>query len=291
MCWTWQDSRPKLTGLVFCISALAANHLHATDMNLEIQVTGLDAKGITLVSPVNANFDSLIRSLFKGNSNELLKLKPFMTVIRNSSAHTVVAYTTAWTMRKHGRTSINYSQHKYPDAVARTAPDRRDEIRPGELRIDVMSVELESGEWGHEATDAFYLRQFANWSAEEKTGMTELRIELDAVIFDDGLLIGPDRSRLRDHFAAYLKAKQDLYRKIVEALDSGHSVEKAFRPVTLTLSSRPDPDPGDEFAIYPHLAAEDAALWRRRYGDQAVQKILKQALRKEPFVIRRQEEP
>lgn len=256
-------------------------------MNFQIDVSALNFHNIALLSPVNEGFDSLIRSLFKGDSDELLHLKPFMTVISNNSTHTVVAYAVDWTIKRPGGTQVMHDQRKYPDAVAATAPERGKEILPGERKIDAMSVEIHSGTLGTKPTEAFYLRQFANWFDEYSAGMTELRIVLDAVIFEDGLLIGPDRSDLHDHFAAYLKAKQDLYRRIVESLDTGHSVEDTFRSVTVL----PEPESGDEFHFYRRLATEDAARCRRRHGDQAVRDIFEQALRAEPSIIRRQPVP
>ena len=65
----------------------------------------------------------------------------------------------------------------------------------------------------------------------------DLHIDLNAVIFADGTLIGADdRSALTNLFSAYVQAKQDWYRGIIEALDAGQSVAESFAPVERFLA-------------------------------------------------------
>lgn len=69
----------------------------------------------------------------------------------------------------------------------------------------------------------------------------ELHVELNAVIFADGLLLGADdHSTLSDLFSTYVQAKQDWYRGIMQALDAGKSVAEAFAPVEQFLADATD---------------------------------------------------
>jgi hypothetical protein len=138
---------------------------------------------------------------------------------------------------------------------------------------------------GNEPTENFYLRQFAEWTSDDADAK-ELRIEIDAAILDDGTLLGSDKSDLATDFAAYLGAKQDLYRKIVDALDGGSSWQEAFRSVDAILSTKPRPDVHNPLWVYSRLAAEDANRWREACAEGSVD-LFRRAVRREPFVITR----
>ena len=185
-------------------------------MALGIHVSNLEADAIAITSAADPGFDSEIRALFQGDSEELLKLKPFLVIISNGSTRTMVAYTLTWVLKQPGGSRITHVQSKYPDAVADAFPVRGNEIRPGEQKIDPMSIELDCGRWTGEATGPFYLKQFANWF-NEYADATELHICFDAVIFDDGDLLGPNEARLEQDFLTYLNSKEDCYRSILKA--------------------------------------------------------------------------
>jgi GNAT superfamily N-acetyltransferase len=116
----------------------------------------------------------------------------------------------------------------------------------------------------------------------------ELHIELDAVIFDDGTLVGAGESALNREFAAYVSAKQNWYRSIVTTLDTGGSLEEAFRPLdefrTRPMERLPFKDP---LALWTGQGAGDLSRWRHRHGDAEAAAMARRALRKEPFVIYR----
>jgi hypothetical protein len=113
-----------------------------------------------------------------------------------------------------------------------------------------------------------------------------LEIEIDAAILNDGTLLGADRSDLAADFTAYFRAKQDLYRELMNLLDGGSSFEEAFRPIKSILSQRPEPYRRNPSRFYPRLAAQDAQLWRERYGEASVN-LMKQSMQREPFIVRR----
>ena len=83
-----------------------------------------------------------------------------------------------------------------------------------------------------------------------------------------------------------------------KALDEGRSVDTAFSAVREFLDewsreiragkiSRQVDDPK---AIWTEQAAAEAARWRRKFGDERIRKILKTAIRLEPFEIHRRAE-
>jgi hypothetical protein len=260
------------------------------NMSLSIHAASWGTEGITLTSPDDQEFDSLIRSLFKGNLEELLRSKPFLVIVSNHSARTIVAYTMEWTVEQN-TTQVTLCQYKYPDAVGGAVQLRGNEIRSAEQKIVANGIEIYCGRWGTEPIDECYLRQLADWSG--RFVGADIRVTLDAVIFEDGELIGPDKSHLGEHFAAYVNAKQDVYRSLVQGLDSGQSMGEAFRPIDEMIAAA-RANPGlieNPLAIWPRQAAGEALGWRKRYGDVHLPSILRRALRKEPFVIYRRDKP
>jgi len=104
-------------------------------MAISVTIGGPKIEGIELSSPTAPEFDAAVRSLFRGESDELLKLKPFLTIVSNRFDRTLVAYALKWEVAQRAGMSITTPQHKYPDAVAPATPRRSNEIRPGEQKI------------------------------------------------------------------------------------------------------------------------------------------------------------
>jgi hypothetical protein len=257
-----------------------------------IHVEDWKIEGIALVPPDDQEFDSLVGSLFKGNAAELLKLKPFLTIISNRSPRTIVAYTLYWKIKQPNESRVSRSQYKYPDAVGSPMPARGNEIHSGEQKIVAMNIEINCGRWDGEATDEFYLRQFVDWFVEYADA-SDVHIGFDAVIFQDGEMIGPDQSRLGDHFAAYVAAKQGFYRSLVQSLDSGQSMDQAFGPIEAAIAANtanPRLDSTNLPVMWQTVAALEVLAWRRRYGDAALPDILRRALWEEQFVIRKRDD-
>ena len=140
-----------------------------------------------------------------------------------------------------------------------------------------------------------FLGQFVEQKDTLLASAVDLHIELNAVIFADGLLVGPDdQSTLTDLFSTYVQAKQDWYRGILAALEAGQSVAESFAPVERFLEDATDRlragshFPSEKAAdMWTRQAAADATRWRRRYADGDIPALLKQAIRLDPFPIRR----
>jgi tetratricopeptide (TPR) repeat protein len=256
-----------------------------------VTIGGPKIEGLELMLPTDLEFDAAARSLFKGNCDELLKLKPFLTIVSNRCDRTLVAYALEWKLEwnvARDEKSITFGQRMYPDAVAPTAPRRGNEIRPGEQKITAMAIEINGGLWGEQATEDFYLCQFNNWLREYKDALG-LTISMDAAIFEDGEILGPNKSELHLDFLAYVDAKQGYYRTIVEGLDSGMSLDDAFAPIEAVAKTNVEnPKFGSENVRirWTRIAAGEVRSWRDRYGDEVAPEIYRSALRKEPFEIR-----
>jgi hypothetical protein len=169
-------------------------------------------------------------------------------------------------------------------------------MAPGVRRVEAKGLVIQG--WG-EGPDGEYYDQFLPQFVTEKDQIlrnaSELRIELNAAIFSDGTLVGPDDgSWLSELFSSSVRAKQDWYRTILTALDRGASVLEAFRPLdqfveeTRTrMRSGHHVAQENRNAIWVQQAAADAMRWRRRYADDAIPQLLREAIHLEPFLIQR----
>lgn len=267
-------------------------------MALSLRVDGLDAYGIELLSPTRPEFDELARPLLGERIADLaLNLKPMLVIVSNQNVRTVVSLSVVWNVtHRSGRTTEFWSHTSFPDVICGDSvlSDHPAGLRTGERRIEANGIVIQG--WGHqdEYFDQF-LGQFVDQKDTLLANAVDLLIELNGVIFADGLLIGADDdSILTDLFSTYVQAKQDWYRGIIEALDAGQSVAESFAPVERFLADVANrlhagaPLAEEKAAdMWIHQAAAEARRWRRRYPDKDIPHLLKQAIRLDPFTIRR----
>jgi hypothetical protein len=259
-----------------------------------VVVTDLASGGLTVMSPENPDFDVTARKLFSGpTADAVLSLKPLLVILSNRADRTVVAFAVEWKVSyRNGRTNSTMTQFKYSDAIAGNpdtggVPLEKRDDRPlpaGQERLVAKDVELGPG-W----EEPFYRDQLVSFAADQKRNLAEadkIEITLDAAIFSDGQLVGPDHSNVDQAFMTTFEAKQELFRQIVADLDAGHTMDEAFARVTSAAQQRPTPG-CDLTGLYRRTAATEVIALRKRVGDDAVKTTFQGAIRKEPFSIKR----
>jgi hypothetical protein len=264
-------------------------------MALSVRVTGLDAYGVELLSPTRPEFDELARPLLGERiANVGLRLKPMLVIVSNTNVRTIVSLSLIWrVIHRDGTTGRYWSHTSFPDVICGDVSSDPAGLQTGQRRIEAYGLVIHGWSRWDEYFDQF-LGQFVEQKDALLADAVDLHIELNAVIFADGRLIGADdESALRDLFSAYVQAKQDWYRGIIAALDAGQSVADSFAPVEQFLAdstNRPHAGrfvgekPGD---LWTHQAAAEARSWHRRHADEDIPPLLKQAIRLDPFIIRR----
>jgi hypothetical protein len=267
-----------------------------SNANPAVIVNGLNAAGVELISPENPNFDSAVMSLLPTRTATVaLDLKPFVVIVSNQSAGEIVAYTLVWKVTsKDKRTHTTIVQFKYPDAIAGIADSGAValEKREGQgLQIlshqkRVVAKEFEVGPSWEEQFYLDQLRSFAKDQKQEVAAAEQIEIDLDAAIFSDGLLVGPNRTDFDKEFMTYFEAKQNLFRQIVKDVESGRDLNEAFAPLKV-LATNHLVHWQDKTAFYGRLAAQEINAFRKRIGDSTVRETFKQAIRKEPFLVHR----
>jgi hypothetical protein len=214
---------------------------------VDLQVIDLEANGVVLVSTLRTEFDSLVQSIAPGWATSLQEVKPYVAIIHNASQHKVVAFKTVLRVKwSDGTTSRYFSEYKYPDALSGQRLGT-DGISPGQRRLAGIAVGFELAKFTPEF-EASFLELFGSIKKEFASAKAA-EVELDAVIFDNGSLIGPDSGpeTLKDNFLAYVQAKQSVYRTILERIDHGMRGDEAFQSPRRS-----------ELSLYPKLAWEEA---------------------------------
>jgi len=247
-----------------------------------LQISDFDSQGVTLMPATHADFDLHAEATLGGYAAPVLQLKPYLAIVRNENPRTVVAYTVSWTAtRRNGTSEVDYTQFKFPDAVAGTTNGlsvlQGREIRRGDERLVGMGFEA----WPPEYADRY--RDFGVQVAMRLGELQGLRIALDAVIFEDGGMLGPDESHLAEHFIEFVHAKQSLYRDVVVGLENGDVRDDVFAPLRETLTARHAPPHQDRSLGYRKQAAAEVL----GFHDRIVLEVFRRTLRREPFAIRR----
>ncbi|HEY4089104.1 MAG TPA: hypothetical protein VGM43_24410, partial [Bryobacteraceae bacterium] len=96
------------------------------------------------------------------------------------------------------------------------------------------------------------------------------------IIFDDGLLLGPDHAGLAEQFAEYVAAKQEVYRGMIERIDNSGVSADIFAPLREAVARRSG-----------NRIASEAAVEALGLKHNIMRDVFQQVLRAEPFVIRR----
>jgi hypothetical protein len=265
-------------------------------MALSLRVDGLEADGVSLLSPTSATFDDLARPLLGERIADIgLKLKPMLVIVSNETSQTIVSLSVAWRItHQSGRRTSFWSHTSFADIVCGDVLVSQSPrgLEAGQQRIEANGVVIHQWGYGDPYFDQF-LGQFVDQRNALLGNALELQIALDAVIFVDGTLVGPDEeTALSDRFSNYVRAKQEWYRGLVEALDRGASVAQAFEPVERFLADarakrRAIPRTFDVPDVWTQQAAADATRWRRKFADEEIPALLRQTLRLDPFIVRR----
>ena len=245
-----------------------------------IQIADFAPEGVTLTSAAHADFDARAHAILGDQVETLLEAKPFLALVRNDNPRTVVAYTVAWTATlRNGTSEVDYTQFQFPDAVAGTTNGlsllQGREVRRGDERLVGM---------GFEAWLPEYVQRYLHYALPNAVRLRDtkhLRIALDAVIFEDGTILGPDESRLAEQFIEFVHAKQVLYRDIVLGLQNGDGRDDVLLPLRGIVGASSHSK--DRMLECRRKAAAEIL----GFHDRVMREVFLRTLRREPFVIRR----
>jgi hypothetical protein len=294
--------RSKLNALllgVSCTSSLLLGCRGSRDpQKIPIVVDSSPLAGVEIIAPGDPRFDQEARQIVGAKLDLVTTLSPLLLLIENGSQHTIVAYSAEWGVQRGGEEIPYVSQRMYPMAVPGPQvecdrPSDRD-IRPGEDWLVAEDIEFGSRIDDASGADVDF-SETAKAQERELSGVRAVRAHLDAIIFDDGTLVGPDRNDLPSKFAPYLEDYQSLYRNILASLQAGEHAGKLYdsleqkRRQEFDASTKGNSPPGREHdSMMEKLIAEQDVLgaWRD-HGNSDPLAYFSRCFRTLPFTITR----
>lgn len=218
--------RSKLNALllgVSCASSLLLSCRGSRDpQKIPVAVVSSPLPGVEIIAPGDPRFDQEARQIVGAKLDLVKTLSPLLMLIKNNSQHSIVAYSPEWDLMRGAEEIPFVALRTFPMAISGPECDALYDrpIRPGEERLEGMKSEV-----GNHPDDA---STDAKYQAEDLAGVTSVKAHLDAVIFDDGTIVGPDRHDLSGKFVPYVEDHQSLYRTILASLHAGEPAEKLY---------------------------------------------------------------
>jgi hypothetical protein len=285
------------TAAVLLMLPLGAPLVSKHQMTIPVTLSDLNGDGVRLTSPLNPDFDRIARPLIGRRADQLFGLKPLLVLIANDTRKTVAAASVVFRVAKPTGGIVAWTNVGFPDViVGDIGSEKRLGVRPHESIVVAQEVAVEDFD-GPEPEEWYrgVITEFVRQRGEQLKDARSVTIELDAVIFDDGTLIGPDEDgKLAALFSRKVSAYQQWLKTVVDGLTAGQSVEAAFSPILkfqdevrarqgslrgLTADNR-------QAEVEKTNAAADVVRWRRRVGDAELPRILA-GLRLSRFDVRR----
>jgi len=254
-------------------------------MTIPVTLSDLKGDGVRLVSPLDSDFDRFARPLIGRRADQLFGLKPLLVLIANDTQKTVAAASVIFRVAKSIGGLVAWTNVAFPDViVGDIGSSKRLGVRPMQSAVVAQDVAVEDFD-GPEPEEWYrsVIAEFVRQRDEHLKDAQSVTIELDAVIFDDGTLIGPDQDgKLATLFRQRVTAYQQWLRTIADGLAAGQSVEAAFSPVLKFQdevrarrgSLRGFDSAGMQAEVEKTNAAADVVKWRRRVGDAELPRIL-----------------
>ena len=118
-------------------------------------------------------------------------------------------------------------------------------------------------------------------------GFAALEIAVDAVLFEDGRLLGPNQSQVDTRFLLLLQRKQELYRAATELMASGNSLDEALAKLKSAIPATAVEMPELLNIDASRAAIGDVLRLRARYGGDRAADAIRRAVQSSQTACRR----
>jgi hypothetical protein len=281
---------PILLGAFLLGASLPAYSAASSDIRVTTET--FSYPGVSIVGPTDPSFEGEVRKLFGERASIAEKLAPFLLILKNESPRTIVAYTATWRIKSaDGNEMPLAARYMYPMAISGPVVKgdlpRDREVRMGEERLVSAQFEVGLHINASDAEKAF--STISENQSEQFRNLIDVRVSLDAIVFDDGEIVGPDRSQLGDDFTKYVDAYQSLYREIVSSLNAGLPAEQVFKVILdrKERDSAASMQAGQSSNAFDLVAKQDVLGWRHEHGDSDLRNHFLRCTRTPPFALKR----
>ncbi|MFN0102195.1 MAG: hypothetical protein ACKV2U_08905 [Bryobacteraceae bacterium] len=166
-----------------------------------VSVSSLEDEKIFLLRHTDANFDTAWKH---GRAKEFDEILPYTVAIWNQSDREIIAYVVTWDCTaRDGSVSVSSRiVHEFSNLRPGTG------LTPGKIEPVAIPPMVESGIWSPDMSLAIE-NVVASFRSTEMT-----HLSLDGVMFADGTVIGPNRSRNVERWRAWLKAEEEVFSNV-----------------------------------------------------------------------------
>jgi hypothetical protein len=225
--------------------------------------------GFTIVLPSEESFEQELHKLGFDQNLDIQTLKPFSIVLKNSSNRSIVAFAIRWTIS---------------DASGHVTTHDQSYVDPGGL-LDGVRKRREGGNIEHQIrhnSSRFLTLGGMARSPDELRGLAESRSSgagqfsvvsatIDAAIFDNGEVIGPDKLGMVGRFKARVDAEQDLMTEIHSRLGLGETLRNIL--IDADKQTKPDSEKvpitaADTYEATRRSLINELITTQLNYGDE-----------------------
>jgi hypothetical protein len=171
--------------------------------------------GLLLLTPDSAQFMKELEPFVAGSPKRLLDdVLPYTVIVKNATNRHIAGLMVLYYLRNSQGEPIYHSF--YLGSLVRQ-PARM--MGPGQARlicpVPFFYNAVNKGRGAHPALSTEAMIEQARLRLGEYTNQPEVHVSLDAVVFEDGEIVGADKSNTMSTLNAYIRAEKDLRVDIV----------------------------------------------------------------------------
>lgn len=175
-----------------------------------ITYSGVNEAGVRLLDPQTNDFQDELRLLTAGASPDLLPdILPYSIIIKNGSARFIAALVVLYRVENPQRQPVLHNFF-----LGSTVLQRNRMLAPGQTRfvcpVPFLFEAANRGQLAYAPPPTDELRADARRRLSRYTSQKAINISLDAVVFEDGEIVGRDESKTMATLNAWIRAESDI---------------------------------------------------------------------------------
>lgn len=293
-----------ITLVVFALAlgAFAFHNIYSVQPKIvRINVRDLPSHGVRLISPTDPSFEAELAQLdAEGVQTPADVAKPFSVVLKNTSRRDIIGVRVRWdSIGPDGRTTTHVQSYSDMGPLLGMGPMNPQDEPPGGVRlkpqkarylslVEATGTAQNSGiqgsaRGGDSEADATRLQE-AGRNREQALAVLATVVNrsqsvtatLDAAIFDDGTVVGPDSLNYFEELQGIVKAKRDLLEDVLSGAQRNEPFNNIFGRVdSIAKQEKKANGPVSAQAVYYDLYKKEfaAELVRMRNAEGNDRKV------------------
>jgi len=211
-----------------------------------------------------ASFEAAVDADYPGlrQLNDFQNIKPFIAVLRNDSTHGIKAYVVKWSViestgRRYERTRIPWM-----GAGSREALTGEQIVwKPGERRLVSPSFDWGVSPSGIERRRKLLSALSKGPLATDAANALTVEISLDAVVYDDGVLSGPDKGNFCDRYECERNGELEEGAFVLSLLDLNLSDDEIVAQLNADIAKGQTQDGTDRANLLNAARGKEARIF------------------------------